>query len=137
MTFDGLIFKIEVTWQDPQSYRSIDEFASAMTRDVERTAKMHLVFEKVVKREQTDYVRLELAVSHPLGKKQPTSVTSDNLTELTKMLGVFLAKEKGLSEDSIHSIRYLGFGLADAILLVIKVNWRSYKGENEVTLWGD
>jgi hypothetical protein len=63
------------------------------------------------------------------------SQPSDEFDKLMHELGVCVAKNQAKSAATIHSVQYRPFLLTDAILFVVKINWCSYDGENDLELF--
>ena len=135
LLLDGILITVDVQWRDPRSYKSLKEFGVSLANEVGRTTNLNLTFEKFSQNDNEKYTIIDFALSYIHNKNTSEVPSSDNLKSLIEMLADYLADKRGVDKGSIHSIRHRIFLLEDAFLLIVKVNWTSYIGEDDISMW--
>jgi hypothetical protein len=71
---------------------------------------------------------------HP-GEEPEDLPASDRVLELVDSLATLVASEKGLKRADIYSVTNQPYLLENAILFIVKINWKHYEGDEEIRSW--
>jgi hypothetical protein len=91
--------------------------------------------EKILRTEKEEYTDIKILMSFHPRQNPSQGKISEYLSELVDSLRDYIISEKDIKRDSVYSVRYRPFQLQDAIVFVVKVNWKSYDGEDIVSFW--
>jgi hypothetical protein len=116
-------------------FDSLEGVATAITQLFESSTNTELALKLMDRTDKDLYTRLEFVMSFHPGEEPEDLPASDRVLELVDSLATLVASEKGLKRADIYSVTNQPYLLENAILFIVKINWKHYEGDEEIRSW--